>query len=94
MALKEMVYEYAKAHRHLTRKLGNPHRLEARILADGRRARHEDLYITANFLRREVHLYIGKYPQGQCYRMEVEGRKPSGLPLRILHTGNVYNGHY
>jgi hypothetical protein len=74
MALKEMVHEYAKAHRGLTRKIGNLHDIEALIIGEGRRARHEDMYVTANFLRREVHLYIGSYPHGRCYRLPVEGR--------------------
>ena len=94
MSLKEMVHEYAKRHRPMTRTLGNPKKIEARIINDARRARYEDIFITANFLKREIHLYIENYPHGTCYRMSVKGTGPLDPPLRVLHTGNIYNGHF
>ena len=64
MVLKEMVYEYAKSHKRLTSSVGHSGRIEARIIEDGRRARYQDIFITANFLRRDIHLYLRPYPNG------------------------------
>jgi hypothetical protein len=48
--------------------LGDGQAKIARILRDREYAHYEDIYLMANYLKREIYLYQGQYPNGTCHQ--------------------------
>jgi hypothetical protein len=93
MILKEMLSEYAKAHRKLTSMVGNVNKIEVPIIAD-----LYDLKISRSqltYLGVRVIFMLGVIRvEPACDRMSISGRKAEGLPLSVLYTGRIYDGHF
>ena len=76
----------------MTEELGDFKTITNRILTDHKQTYHEDIAIVANYLRREIHIYKGSYPQGECEVVTSEFGFSGGPPLLVLHTGDWYTG--
>lgn len=68
MPLKDMVYEFAYENIELTFESGDAFDILNRIGKDGEWAMFEDVFLTANMLQRDIHVYLREYPAGECYR--------------------------
>ena len=94
LVLKALVYEFACHERELTEQLGNFTVITTRILTDNKWSYDEDITLTANFLQRDIHIYMDTYPSGRCEVFTSEFGKSGGPPIMLLHTGGWEHGHF
>jgi hypothetical protein len=60
------VHNFTKRKKELTLKVGNVGTTLQIIHKNGAWTRNEDMFLTANFLCREIHVYLEEYPDGEC----------------------------
>lgn len=94
MELKRQTFVFALGHLELVNQAGIADDVMWTIICEGHYATDGEIFITAQYLRREIHVYKDEYPAGLYIRHFVRDVEPVGPPLRILHIGSVDSGHF